>query len=217
MYRIMFQLACLAACLYCCPVCSLQHRAALMSDLSSKDDVVRDLQSGLDHLQHQLHIALNDRNLLLQQLRTLAGEAAAPELDALTAAMATGFSQDLDELEAFAHGEYNGELHGALGEVCSPRSRAQTAGGGGQHEVTHLLADDSARAHRMQELDESCLEMMRAAAAAEAAAAAAVASRTGVPPPVDVGHASAGGLLEGSDYFAEALADASKAEASFAH
>jgi len=160
-----------------------------MSDLSSKDDVVRDLQSGLDHLQHQLHIALNDRNLLLQQLRTLAGEAAAPELDALTAAMATGFSQDLDELEAFAHGEYNGELHGALGEVCSPRSRAQTAGGGGQHEVQHLLADDSARARRMRELDESCGEMMRAAAAAEAAAAAAVASRTGVPPPVDVGHA----------------------------
>jgi hypothetical protein len=44
----------------------------------------------------------------------------------------SGYAQDLDELEAFAHGEYNGELHGALAEVCSPRSaerdRQQAAG-----------------------------------------------------------------------------------------
>jgi hypothetical protein len=50
-----------------------------------------------------------------------AGDSAAPELAALTAAMATGYSQDLDELEAFAHGDYNGELHGSLGGICSPR------------------------------------------------------------------------------------------------
>jgi hypothetical protein len=40
----------------------------------------------------------------------------------------SGYAQDLDELEAFAHGEYNGELHGALAEVCSPRSSRLQAG-----------------------------------------------------------------------------------------
>jgi hypothetical protein len=34
---------------------------------------VREMQGACDHLQHQLSIALNDRNLLLEQLRTLAG------------------------------------------------------------------------------------------------------------------------------------------------
>jgi hypothetical protein len=56
-----------------------------------------------------------------------AGESAAPELAALTAAMATGYSQDLAELEAFAHGDYNGELHGALGGICSPRGSRLTS------------------------------------------------------------------------------------------
>jgi hypothetical protein len=43
--------------------------------------------------------------------------------------------QDLDELEAYGHGEYNGELHGGLGAVCSPRGSRRLseglAGGGG--------------------------------------------------------------------------------------
>lgn len=34
---------------------------------------MREMQGACDHLQHQLSIALNDRNLLLEQLRTLAG------------------------------------------------------------------------------------------------------------------------------------------------
>lgn len=55
----------------------------------------------------------------------LAGDTAAPELAALTAAMESGYSQDLDELEAFAHGQYNGELHGSLGGICSPRGSRQ--------------------------------------------------------------------------------------------
>ena len=32
-----------------------------------------EMQSACNHLQHQLSIAINDRNLLLEQLRTLAG------------------------------------------------------------------------------------------------------------------------------------------------
>lgn len=44
-----------------------------MSDLTSKDDVVREMQANLDHMNHQLDIALNDRHLLLEQLHTLAG------------------------------------------------------------------------------------------------------------------------------------------------
>lgn len=119
-----------------------------MSDLTSKDDAVRDLQSNMDHLQHQLHIALTDRELLLQQLRTLAGDGAAPELAALTAAMSpSGYSQDLDELEAFAHGEIGAEeLHGSLRGVCSPRSRGESvspaaAGGGGVRQVLGFGAE----------------------------------------------------------------------------
>ena len=57
----------------CCCSPRVSCRAALLSDLSSKDDVVREMQGACDHLQHQLNIALNDRNLLMEQLRTLAG------------------------------------------------------------------------------------------------------------------------------------------------
>lgn len=70
---------------------------------------MRALQSGLDHLQHQLTIALSDRSLLLQQLRTLAGDAAAPEMDALSAALATGFSQDLDAVATAAVADHHGD------------------------------------------------------------------------------------------------------------
>lgn len=57
--------------------------------------------------------------------------------------MSTGFSQDLDELEAFALGDYNGELHGALHEVCSPRGERPLSEG-----VTGLgLGGDGASSH----------------------------------------------------------------------
>jgi hypothetical protein len=48
-------------------------RAALLSNLSSKDDVVRDLEQALNNAHHQLDIALQDRALLFEQLRTIAG------------------------------------------------------------------------------------------------------------------------------------------------
>lgn len=62
-----------------------------------------------------------------------AGDSAAPGLHDLTAAMEGGYSatlqQDLDELEAYGHGEYNGELHGGLGAVCSPRGSRRLSEG----------------------------------------------------------------------------------------
>lgn len=48
-------------------------RAALLSNLSSKADVVRELESALDNAHHQLDIALQDRALLFEQLRMIAG------------------------------------------------------------------------------------------------------------------------------------------------
>jgi hypothetical protein len=38
----------------------------------SKDDAVRGLEAGLDHLQHQLELALTDRQVLLQELAKVA-------------------------------------------------------------------------------------------------------------------------------------------------
>lgn len=62
-----------------------------------------------------------------------AGDSVAPGLHDLTAAMEGGYStyvqQDLDELEAYGHGEYNGELHGGLGAVCSPRGSRRLSEG----------------------------------------------------------------------------------------
>jgi hypothetical protein len=52
--------------LYCC-------RAALLSDLSSKDDVVRDMQAALDNAQHQLNLLDHDNSILREQLRILKG------------------------------------------------------------------------------------------------------------------------------------------------
>lgn len=74
------------------------------------------------------------------------GDSAAPELAALTAAMSTGFSQNLDELEAFALGDYNGELHGALQEVCSPRGERRLSEGLGG-DAQHLLDAASSHSH----------------------------------------------------------------------
>lgn len=53
----------------------------------TKDEVVRGLASGLDHLQHQLELALQDRELLMQKLTKVADQT---EIDALQRAMEEG-------------------------------------------------------------------------------------------------------------------------------
>jgi hypothetical protein len=50
----------------------------------SKDDAVRGLEAGLDHLQHQLELALTDRQVLLEQLAKVADKG---EMEALQQAL----------------------------------------------------------------------------------------------------------------------------------
>ncbi|KAF6254648.1 hypothetical protein COO60DRAFT_1703219 [Scenedesmus sp. NREL 46B-D3] len=50
----------------------LDDKHKLLNDLGSKDDAVRGLEAGLDHLQHQLELALTDRQLLLEELTKVA-------------------------------------------------------------------------------------------------------------------------------------------------
>lgn len=46
----------------------LADKQQLLSALGSKDEAVRSLQGGLDHLTHQLDMALRDREVLMGQL-----------------------------------------------------------------------------------------------------------------------------------------------------
>uniref|UniRef100_A0A383VY99 Uncharacterized protein n=1 Tax=Tetradesmus obliquus TaxID=3088 RepID=A0A383VY99_TETOB len=62
----------------------LDDKRKLLRDLGSKDDAVRGLEAGLDHLHHQLELALTDRQLLLEQLSKVADKG---EMDLLQQAL----------------------------------------------------------------------------------------------------------------------------------
>jgi hypothetical protein len=103
-----------------------------------------------------------DRSLLLQQLRTLAGDAAAPELAALTAAMDEGsFGQHVEE------GLSGQDVHSALQGLRGEHRRISDVG------MQQLLADEAellpasmSRQLSLQEQEEHLHEAAAAAAAA---------------------------------------------------